>query len=245
MRRFPLHVFALFCASLGFAFTAQAQTLVHSYYFNGDLSDSTGSTTLVSNGGSLATNGVYTFGVTQGLQFTPSGSEAGLLHEYTIGLRFYFDDVSSYRKVIDFSELLSEEGVYVAGGAFTFFDTTGTSGSVSSGSYVDFILTRDSGGMVKGYVGTSLELTFADTSDAVSSNSFWFFRDDIGGNFENGSGAVATILIYNGAVAPENISLVVDGLSAVPEPSTWALLTATPVLAFALWRRRAATAHLS
>lgn len=236
-----------FTAALGAA-SLHAQSLVHAYYFTGNLNDSVGSTTLTASNspsasgtGSLTTTSdYYTFGPGQGLGFV---GETGLRTEYTIALRFSFDTVTSYRRIINFENSFSDSGQYVLGGAFNFYLNQGTGGSITAGTSVDFILTRNSSGFVSAYQGTTLIFSFQDTNSyAVASSvsnqsTFSFFRDDGG---ENSAGRVDSLLFYNGAVTSTQISsgMVTSALTAIPESATVAAwMGAAGLIGAVVWRR--------
>lgn len=222
---------------------ACAQTLVHAYYFNGNLNDSVGSTALTNPyGGSVATNpGYFTFDAGQGLGFA---GEVGLQSQYTIALRFSFDVVTGYRRIINFEYgSHTDSGQYVLNGAFNYYLNQGAGGSITANTSVDFILTRNSSGVVSGYQGSTPIFSFTDTNNYAVGNSvlnqstFTFFRDDGG---ENSAGRVDSLLLYNGALSSEAITsgAVTSALTAIPEPATNAALLGMAALTGALWLRR-------
>ena len=254
MRRLFLPLFILASFAAGTA-SAQAQTLIHAYAFNGNLNDSIGSTPLTySNSPSLAgsgpgslttTSGYYTFGLGQGLGFLGTSS---LSTDYSIAMRFSFTTTDGYQRMIDFSNLTSDIGMYTLGTAFRFYPVV-SGGTITANTSVDFILTRSStNSTVIGYAGTTEVFRFTDTSNyAVASlvsgqASFGFFRDDGG---ENASGRIDTLLIYNGALSAGVIGsgAIGEALTAVPEPATTVAWSGAAGLAVALaWRRRRRTA---
>ena len=232
----------LFSALALAAASATAQTLVHSYDFNGNLNDSTGSVALTNpNGGSVG-SGVFNFAAGQGLSFV---GELGLQSTYTIAIRFRFDAVDSYAKLLDFKDRTTDNGVYVNSSAFTFYNALVSGGTIAANTYTDFILTRDSGGVVSAYDGSSATplFSFTDSSsygvangDNSATNAvLWFFRDDVAQNAEHVGGQVDRILIYNGALSG---AATVGVLSAIPEPSTYAAIAGAVGLAIAVWTRR-------
>lgn len=226
----------------------RAQTLVHAYYFNGNLNDSVGSTTLTNPyGGSVATNpGYFTFGTGQGMGFTGA---SGLQTDFSIAMRFSFDTLGGYQRMIDFSNLGSDIGMYTLGTALRFYPVI-SGGTLTANTSIDFILTRSSSsGLVTGYFGTTEVFRFSDTSNYAAGSTipgqttWWFFRDDGG---ENAPGRVDTILVYNGALSSGAIAsgAVTSALTAIPEPATSAALLSLAGLAGALWhRRRRAVTH--
>ena len=87
--------------------------LINSYDFNGGLTDtlSTGAD-LTTSGGTIS-NGAYDFSANQGLRLTsalPSTTDYGIEFSLTVT-----DNVNGYNKLIDFSDLASDLGLYIHG----------------------------------------------------------------------------------------------------------------------------------
>ena len=89
--------------------------LVHLYELNGNLTDSLGGPSLITDGGTLEPGGGYSFaGQNDGLRLVspqiPSDS-------YAIEIEFYWDTLPSYDlgwyKILDFSNRISDSGLYV------------------------------------------------------------------------------------------------------------------------------------
>jgi hypothetical protein len=197
------------------AFAAPAHAvLLHNYDLNGSLTDSKGGPSLLANGGVLGRTG-YTFGANQGLSL--SGLDLAATGDYTIEIGFSFDVLSGYRKIIDFSNLGSDAGLYSLGSSLNFFPLrTGPQDVFLVGQLVNLVLTRTSAGDVKGSVNGVDQITFFDTGGLALSNTLNFFRDDrITGFGEASSGFVDYIRISNSAPP-----------SAVPLPAALPLLLA-------------------
>jgi hypothetical protein len=210
---------ATFAAALLMASSASA-TLIRDSELNNSLTDSAGSgVSIVNNGGVLGATGIA-FGANQGPTVT------GLsLSTYTIATNFEFDSLSGYRKIVDFKNLASDNGLYNLGGSLNYFDfVTGPANAFTAGTDALVVLTRDGATqLVTGYVNGVQMIQFTDTTnDAVINDPLRFFQDDNPtGQREASSGSVDFIQIYDTALAGG----VIGGTSGgVPEPATWALM---------------------
>ena len=199
--------------AVALASPAQA-TLLHNYDLNGSLADSLGGPALTANGSVLGASG-YTFGANQGLSL--SGLNLAADGAYEIELGFSFDTLGGYRKIIDFSDLLLDSGLYTLGNELNFYPVvTGASGVFQSGQLVSLLLVRTAAGSVNASVNGAPEFGFSDTSNLAISNTLKFFIDDFAtGQFEASSGYVDYIRISD--TAP---------VSAVPLPGALPLLAA-------------------
>lgn len=203
---------------------AGAATLTNDYLFQNTLADSLGGPSLVSLGGTLG-SGIYTFGADQGLSLSgalPGNQDA----DYSIYLDFEFGTLGGYRKILDFKNLTSDNGLYNLSTDLNYFDFSfGPNGAFTPGTFAQVVLTRDnSTGLVVGYVDGVQQISFTDTtSDAVfnaANNIINFFQDDdVTGGRESSSGSVTEIRIYDGALTASEVA----DLSSVPEPTSLVL----------------------
>ncbi|HEX5262079.1 MAG TPA: hypothetical protein VFW13_01030, partial [Phenylobacterium sp.] len=110
---------ATFAAALLMASSASA-TLIRDYELNNSLTDSAGSgVSIVNNGGVLGATGI-TFAANQGPTVT------GLsLSTYTIATNFEFDNLSGFRKIVDFKNLASDNGLYNLNSSLDYFSFVG------------------------------------------------------------------------------------------------------------------------
>jgi hypothetical protein len=222
----------------GLASVASAASLAHDYELNGSLADSLSGPSLVSDGGTIGAN-VYTFGADQGLNLSNALTNAG---DYSIETRFEFDTLSGFRKIIDFKNLASDNGLYDLSTALNYFNfTTGPNGAFSAGQFADLVLTRDSAtNQVTGYVNGVEQITFTDsTSDAVFSgpnNIMHFFEDDnVTGSRESSAGSVDFIKIYDGALSAQDVA----GLSVPLPKSVWGGAVLLAMLMLGRWMKPA------
>ena len=125
---------------------------------------------------------------------------------YTIVALFEFDSVSGFRRIVDFKNGTSDNGLYVQNGNLRFFPSaSGTGAPIAANTYVQVALTRDSSGTVVGYVDGVQQFSFSDASgDAVidANNALRFFRDNQSGGTtgEHSAGSVARIRLYDTAL---------------------------------------------
>jgi hypothetical protein len=200
-------------AVIGFASPANA-TLLHNYDLNGSLADSLGGPSLISNGGVLGASG-YTFGANQGLSL--GGLNLAADGAYDIEIGFSFDTLDGYRKIIDFSNLALDSGLYELSSRLNFYPvTSGPAGTFQSGQLVNLQLVRTAAGVVTGSVNGVPQISFTDSFSLAISNTLNFFIDDRAtGQGEASSGYVDYIRISG--TAP---------VSAVPLPGALPLLVA-------------------
>jgi hypothetical protein len=226
------------CALSGRPACAQ---LIHDYEFNGSLADSLGGPSLTSLGGTVGATS-YVFGAEHGLSLSNALTTAST---YTIDLSFEFDTTNGFKKILDFKNLASDNGLYNLNSSLNYYNfATGPAGVIMPGAYVRVDLTRDNAtGLVIGYVNGVQQLSFTDTTaDATftaANNIINFFQDDnvTGGN-ESSPGSVDQIRIWNTALSATAVAALGGPKVVVPEPSSLAL--AATGLAFLVLRARRA-----
>ncbi len=179
--------------------------LIHMYELNGTLADELGGPALVADGGTLGPDR-YSFGPNQGLSLT-----GGLLNtaDYSVVLVMQMNLATApfFKKVLDFSNLSSDDGLYVAGNHFQLYPGDAGSDNVPSNTDFEVTLARDGQtGETKVYLNGVLQQVYTGTASNVAiatANILKFFKDDaVSGGFESFSGSVDRILIYNGAFDP-------------------------------------------
>lgn len=228
---------------------AQAASVTHIYELNGSLADSLGGPSLVANGGTLGPTG-YTLAANQG----PSLSNAIDPATYSIEMRFSFEILSGYIKIIDFKDLTSDDGLYNLDTALDFFPvTTGPSGAFVANTITHLVLTRDDAtDAVVGYVNGVQQITFTDDLDRATfsglNNLIHFLQDDFPtGQGEASGGFLDQIRLYDGALTATQVTDLFNGAQPpglpgqVPEPATWLMLaTGLAGLLGYGWRRQRA-----
>jgi hypothetical protein len=198
--------------------------LIADFELNGDLTDSLGGPDIVANGGSIGATG-YSFGPNEGLTYGGL-SNFGV---YTIDMRFSFSEVSGYRKIIDYKDRASDNGLYNFETELQFYPIVSSApGAFAVDRLVDLRFTRDAAGNTQGFVNGVLLNAFVDSAnDAVAADALNFFIDDFVVPGEAAGGFVDFIRIY-------------DTASLVPEPASWAMMIAGFGLVSAAMRRRRA-----
>ena len=237
---------ALVAAPLG------AQTPTHAYTLNGTLADVFGGPSLTPIGAPTST---LEAGV-NGYRFDPAGEGFSLSNalgatpdDYSIELRFLFDGVAGYKKLIDFKARSSDQGLYNLNSALTFYNVGGASsapGAITAGQLVHVIVTRDGSNLFNAYVNGGLAFSFADAGGLATftggGNIINLFVDDNSVGGEQSSGFADYIRIYDDALTASEVAARFRagdaGLTAVPEPATVALVATGLVAVAATARRR-------
>ncbi|MEN9544437.1 MAG: hypothetical protein RLZZ598_1270, partial [Pseudomonadota bacterium] len=163
-----------------------------------------------------------------------------------------FEEVSGWRRIIDFKQRSTDTGLYNLSGSIAFYPYTTGSGLFTPGGMVNIVVTRDDATDVFAvYANGANVLTLNDTAgDAVFSTTGKvanFFRDDIPVPNEASAGFVDKIRFYDGALSATQVRCLQTGdpqagglsVNNVPAPGSLALVG----LAFAglgLARRRRA-----
>ena len=87
-------------------------TLTHSYQFNGDFDDSLGGPSLENpGGGGVLTSSTYVFDEGEGLTLKNAMVDNT---DYSIEMCLKVDEDNDWRKIIDFKDLVEDEGFYVS-----------------------------------------------------------------------------------------------------------------------------------
>jgi len=215
------------------AISSAAGASDHLYTLNGTLADSLGGPALVDHGGSLGPTS-YSFGPNQGL--TMNVALGGV---YTIDMVMTFDVHGGWQKIIDFSNLALDYGMYTVGNQWNFYNVAGFSNNALDGQPARLTITRDSSANVTVYLNGASMGGFVDSSGKANfgANPANFFIDDfVTGQREAASGNVDYIATFDRALTADEVRA---GVSPVPEPSSGVMLGAGLGL-LALLRRRVA-----
>lgn len=182
---------------------AFSATLLHEYRLDGTFADQLGGPSLVSTGGVLGPLG-YNF--TAGHTLSVSGALANTSH-YAIEMFFTLDETNDYRKLIDFQNLTSDDGLYNIDGVLNFYDySLADTQSLAPGRLIHLIASRDnSNELFTSYVdGVLQNAAIDDTRAAVfggTNGIIQFLRDDAITAVENPRGYLEYIRIYDGPVS--------------------------------------------
>jgi hypothetical protein len=201
--------------ALSAAVDSQA-ALIHQYELNGSLADALGGPALVANGGGIGADG-YVFKPNQGLQLRDK-----LGADYTVDLVFHFDALNSWRKIVDFSDLTDDVGLYAYSGAMTYFGLGGTTGILAPKTDTRLTLSRSADAILRVYQDGKLVASLNDKSHYTDLTNHYlnFFRDDRNGS-EAAPGAVDFIHIYDNALSAAEVNRLVH---PAPEPASGLLM---------------------
>lgn len=183
---------------------------IHRYLLDGSLADELGGPALASLGGTLLAGGGYKFAANAGLRLT-NGMPAKV---YTVDLWFTFDTLGSWRKILDFEQLASDNGLYTFDASLQFVVVAGSVFETSppllaAGTPMRVTLTRDASDHVVGYVDGAPQISFTDTQPvaALTSADANFFIDDTAtGSGEASGGTVTQIVIYDVALTAAQLA---------------------------------------
>jgi OOP family OmpA-OmpF porin len=214
--------FTIFLMLLIVAIFANAQSVLR-YNFNNVLSETGGAGPVLiplGNTGTFLldtlneisgkTKTVYRFEKNSGFQFnnTDAGNYFG--ETYTIELYFVFDNLSSWKRVVDWKNRTTDKGAYVFNGQLNFYNYIYSGEApVVAGEYTYYVVTRDGASKaLKIYTDAKVEIEFNDVDNEgvlSADNVLNFFQDDLMVGNEASSGAVAMLNIYNYALDTNTI----------------------------------------
>jgi len=168
---------------------------------------------------------VYRWPQGNGLLLTPT---TGVIpsNVWSVVLLFSYDDVSSYKRVLDLKTPPGEEGLYILSGSLDFYPYPAEpGGAVVASNYMQMVLTRDESSQIKGYVNGVLQFAVSDTGNygviSGPTNRLRFFIDN---GAENSAGSVAGIRLYDKVLAPLQIA----GLDRLPGGLTQPIILSNP-----------------
>jgi hypothetical protein len=226
MRKFTF----IFFFTLGTLFLQGQTHSILSYTFNNVLTESKGigpTLTVLGTQGvfvrdtlnevSGKTKTVYRFEQNSGVQFNNALAGNFLDSTYSIELYFVFDELNSWKRVIDWKNRTTDYGAYVFNGELNFYPYLYSGNApIVAGEYTYYIVTRD--GVTKNltiYTDAKVEIHFTDSNnDGVidTAHVLNFFFDDLAVPNEASSGAVALLNIYNYVLDSTSIKHKFDSL---------------------------------
>ncbi len=221
-------------ALLAFSMDSHAG-LIHQFNINGSLADSVGTASLVGLGGAVGAD-AYVFDANKGLRL-----EAKLGGVYTIDMRFHFDSFRTYGRIVDFNNLVGDNGFYAANDRLRLFGTNAIGGDLDANVDSRVTLTRDAQKMFKVYQNGELVFSVADTGGIADfgQNFAYFFRDNDGASSgEANPGAVDYIRVYDTALGLDEVRALTPPDVEVSEPASFGLMGAGLALLGFTRRRR-------
>jgi len=148
---------------------------------------------------------VYRFEKNSGVQFNNVAAGNFIGESYTIELYFVFDELSSWKRVVDWKNRKTDWGAYVYYGQLNFYNILySQEAPVAEGEYTYYVITRDAATKeLNIYTDAEVEINFTDNNgDALIDGDgvLNFFYDDLSVPNEASSGAVAMLKLYNYAL---------------------------------------------
>jgi len=140
--------------------------------------------TFVSDNVDGAVNTVLKFPVNNGVALSPiTGAISN--NVYTIVMLCKFDEANKVRRLIDFKNSTSDNGLYASADNKLRFNPSATgANNLAAGSYVQVALSRDANGLTTGYLNGTQQFQFTDTNNNAvidSNNTLRFFQDNLSG----------------------------------------------------------------
>lgn len=199
-------------ALLGLTAAHSASAQSHVYTLNNTFADANGGSSLSPDGGTLSASG-YTFGPNQGLTLSNAINPTN----YSIDMTFSLTDLGGYRKLVDFKNLTSDNGLYLLNGSLNFFPIATGPAVVAPNQSVEVLLTRDGAtGLVTGSLNGVQQFSFMDSNNIATfdspNNVIHFFEDDNATGQREASGGTVTRITINPPAVPEASTTVSLGL---------------------------------
>jgi hypothetical protein len=174
---------------------------------------------LIPNGGHI-TASHYIFAPDQGLILSNGVNPSN----YSIEVQLSFDNISNWKKIIDYKDRGSDYGLYNYNSALQFYpNTAGPAGAFSAFRESHVVLTRNAATLqTVGYVNATQQIAFTDAGGiAVFSgpaNVIHFFIDDYIYAGESSSGTVERIRIFDTPLGTGEVAFLYAGDDPIPEP---------------------------
>ena len=195
--------------------------LTANYRFEGTLKSSVGDAPKleeVASGGQFDVtpigghlDGIWNFPVADGLRLAHATKVLGSKGKtYTFVMLVNLDQVSSYRKLVDFSNLNKDRGWYVYEKSLYPYDLDhfdSTDQRILAGEWRQIALTRNGKGFVHGYVDGHEIGEARDRPEhvALGSDKILHFLMDDGGTGESTAGSIARLRIWDDALSKDKI----------------------------------------
>ena len=178
-------------------------TLIHQYDFNGNAADSLGGRSLdVYGEGTYNDNSTYSFRKAGGFELNEKIGSV-----YSLDLMFQFSSIDRYTKVLDFSNLMTNIGLYTLDGSYYLYRKFGQPLIMNQPTRLTWV--RDAASNVSIYQDGVLINSFANPGNSytyVQSSVFFFLNDSYQGLDGYAAGSVDYIRVYNNALTAEEIN---------------------------------------
>ena len=221
----------LLFASLIFSFYAEAQQVLF-YNFENTLQEESGQgpeLTILGNQGIFEvvtldeiankTKTVYRFEKNSGLQFNNVAADNFIGEGYTIEIYFEFEELSSWKRVVDWKNRKTDWGAYVYNGELNFYNLLySTEAPVVAGEFTYYVITRDA--ETKNlliYTDAEIKIDFIDNDGHAlidQDGVLNFFHDDLQVQNEASAGSVAMLKLYDYTLNSTQIQENWDGMGS-------------------------------
>jgi hypothetical protein len=225
----------LAAAALLSAVPAQS-ALIGDFRLDGSTANQAGGALTLTTAGDLGATGV-TFDANEGTLISGFTGQS----DYSLELRFRFNQLGGYRKIANIPSVGSDVGLYALNDALNFYPVQTSAPTFTAGVEATVVVTRNAAGDFFGYVNGTQRLAFTNAGLTVMPNDLWLLRDDTStGGGESSGGFVDYIRVYDTALTAQQVAALTppDPGNTVPEPASWALMIAGFGLAGAAARRR-------
>ena len=205
---------AAFAFMLGFT-SASAATLVSQFTFDTDLSDSQSESS--ASGPGKVSGGSYNFSENEGLNVLLNSG----LSEFSVLFEVKLDQINSNRKLLDVSNLGSDNGLYNYNGDLLYYNTGPGSGTIVEGQNAFVALTFD-GSTTSGYLDGALAFSFTSASFSgpgylSTLTSFTMVEDDTAtSKHEASAGSLDFMEVYDGVLSANEIDAYAGPTSSDP-----------------------------
>jgi hypothetical protein len=191
-RRLPLFTLLL----LLLAQAALAQQVIRDYDFkNEQLKDATGKGPELKKQMGVIGDGKFTFAAGDGLELL----KAGVTDHYTLEVSVKFEETSSWRKIFDFKNQNSDNGLYVYNGQLQFYPQE-PGGEIQANTSYRIRLDRDKATKkVQGYINGVRAFDFIDANDeaVLQDEKLILFLDDVTTSSEISGGVITRLRIWD------------------------------------------------
>ena len=223
--------FTLLFASLILSFYAEAQQVLF-YNFENTLQEESGKgpdLTVLGNEGTFEVvtldeiankkKTVYRFEKNSGLQFNNAAADNFIGEGYTIEIYFEFDELSSWKRVVDWKNRKTDWGAYVYNGELNFYNILySAEAPVVAGEFTYYVITRTADTKeVLIYTDAEVKIEFIDDNGHAlvdEDGVLNFFHDDLYVQNEASAGSVGMLKLYNYALSSTQIQENWDGMGS-------------------------------